>query len=150
MSWLFKIPFKLHDVTSFFLSYSNFQWNSQVLNETLPNRTHKVTPQPVPSPSHSSQRSPPHPFWELCISCAKLLICLVTSQCFLHETEGEISTLLSAVNHSALPLVRWYDHYSIRRHSNKRQFLLITIRGCRLFSHYYSFLNLFFSQQHQL
>ncbi|MED6232285.1 hypothetical protein ATANTOWER_026641, partial [Ataeniobius toweri] len=27
------------------------------------------------------------------LSCAKLLICLVTSQCFLHRTEGEISTL---------------------------------------------------------
>lgn len=28
----------------------NFQWNSQVLNESLPNGTHKVTPPPVPSP----------------------------------------------------------------------------------------------------
>lgn len=28
----------------------NFQWNSQVLNESLPNRTRKVTPPPVHSP----------------------------------------------------------------------------------------------------
>lgn len=28
----------------------NFQWNSQVLNESVPNRTQKVTPPPVPSP----------------------------------------------------------------------------------------------------
>lgn len=25
----------------------NFQWNSQILNESLPNRTHKVTPPPT-------------------------------------------------------------------------------------------------------
>lgn len=37
------------DVTSF--SPLNFQWNSQILNEFLPNRTHKVTPPPVPTPS---------------------------------------------------------------------------------------------------
>lgn len=37
------------DVTSFFPPL-NFQWNSQVLNESVPNRTHKVTPPPVPSP----------------------------------------------------------------------------------------------------
>lgn len=28
----------------------HFQWNSQVLNESLPSGTHKVTPPPVPSP----------------------------------------------------------------------------------------------------
>lgn len=110
----------------------NFQWNSQILNECLPNRTHKVTPstiRPVPSPPktpHGSQRSPPRPFWALCISCAKLLICLVTSQCFLHGTHWEISTLLWAVNHSTLPLIHSYHHYSIRRHSNTPCFYLIT------------------------
>lgn len=94
---------------------------------------HRLSP-PLQNPSHSSQRSPPHPFWALCISCAKLLICLVTSQCFLHGTEGEISTLLCAVNHSTLPLVHWYDHYSIRLHSNWPQFLVITVRGLFSFS----------------
>ncbi len=84
---------------------------------------HRLSP-PLQNPSHSSQRSPPHPFWALRISCAKLLICLVTSQCFLHGTEGEISTLLRAVNHSTLPLVHWYDHYSIRLHSNWPRFLV--------------------------
>lgn len=92
-------------------------------------RSHHRQPPPPPVPlpaetlSHSSQRSPPHPFWALRISCAKLLICLVTSQCFLHGTEGKISTLLRAVNHSTLPLVHWYDHYSIRLHSNWPHFL---------------------------
>lgn len=46
---LFKIPFKLLILHLF--SPLNFQWNSQVLNEFLPNRTHKVTPPPVPTPS---------------------------------------------------------------------------------------------------
>ena len=81
-------------------------------------RSHHRPSPLLQNPSHSSQRSPPHPFWALGISCAKLLICLVTSRCFLHGTEGEISTLPCAVNHSALPLVRRYDHYSISLHSN--------------------------------
>lgn len=89
---------------------------------------HRLSP-PRRNPSHSSQRSPPHPFWALRISCAKLLICLVTSQCFLHGTEGKISTLLCAVNHSTPPLIHWYDHYSIRLHSNWPQFLVITVGG---------------------
>lgn len=122
---------EITDVT--FSSPPNFQWNSQVLTEFLPNRTHKVTPPPVPlprhSPLHSSQRSPPGPFWAVRISCAKLLICLVTSQCFLHGTEGKISTLLCAVNHSAPPLIHWYGHYSIRLHSNWPQFLVIMVGG---------------------
>lgn len=120
----------------YLFSPPNFQWNSQILNESVPNRTRKVTPQPVPTPpkplrnpSHSSQRSPPRPFWALPISCAKLLICLVTSQCFLHRTEGEISTLFGAVNHSAPPLVHWYHHYSIRLYSNSPTFLVITVKS---------------------
>lgn len=106
-------------------------------------RSHHRPSTLLQNPSHSSQRSPPHPFWALRISCAKLLICLVTSQCFLHGTEGEISTLPCAVNHSALPLVHWYDHYSIRLHSNWPQFLVITIRCWGLFSHHFIFLNVF-------
>lgn len=94
---------------------------------------HRLSP-PRCNPSHSSQRSPPHPFWALRISCAKLLICLVTSQCFLHGTEGEISTLLCAVNHSTPPLIHWYDHYSIRLHSNWPQILVITVRGIAIVS----------------
>lgn len=94
---------------------------------------HRLSP-PRCNPSHSSQRSPPHPFWALRISCAKLLICLVTSQCFLHGTEGEISTLLCAVNHSTPPLIHWYDHYSIRLHSNWPQILVITVRGVAIVS----------------
>lgn len=43
-----KIPFKL--LMLHFSSPLYFQWNSQVLNESVPNRTHKVTPPPVPSP----------------------------------------------------------------------------------------------------
>lgn len=92
---------------------------------------HRLSP-PHRKPSHSSQRSPPHPFWALCISCAKLLICLVTSQCFLHGTEGKISTLLWAVNHSTPPLIHWYDHYSIRLHSNWPQFMVIKMRGLEI------------------
>lgn len=82
---------------------------------------------PTTTPPHHSQRSPPRPFWALCISCAKLLICLVTSQCFLHEREGKISTLLCAVNHSVPPLIHWYGHYSIRLHSNWPQILVFGI-----------------------
>lgn len=127
---LFKIPFKLHDVTSFFpLSTSTgiprFWMNH--CQTGLIRSQHRLSP-PRQNPAHSSPRSPPRPFWALSISCAKLLICLVTSQCFLHGTEGKISTLLCAVNHSAPPLVHWYDHYSIRPHSGRPQLLVIKIR----------------------
>lgn len=92
-------------------------------------RSHHRPSRPLRNPSHSSQRSPPRPFWALPISCAKLLICLVTSQCFLHRTEGEISTLFGAVNHSTSPLVHWYHHYSIRLYSNSPTFLVITVKS---------------------
>lgn len=98
--------------------------------------------------SHN-RRSPPHPFWALRISCAKLLICLVTSQCFLHGTEGKISTLLRAVNHSALPLIHWYDHYSIRLHSNWPVLGRYNLRLGDCF-HIFIFFMSFFFQQHLL
>lgn len=98
---------------------------------------HRLSP-PCHNPSHSSQRSPPHPFWAFRISCARLLICLVTYQCFLHGTEGKISLLLSAVNHSTPPLIHWYDHYSIRLHSNWPQLLVIPMKALWLFPHFHS------------
>lgn len=136
------MPFEWHDVTSFFplLTSSGIPrfWMNPCQTGLI--RSHHRPSPLLQNPSHSSQRSPPHPFWALGISCAKLLICLVTSQCFLHGTEGEISTLPRAVNHSALPLVHWYDHYSIRLHSNWPHLLVISIRGWGLFTHYFVFL----------
>lgn len=113
-------------------------------------RSHDRPSTPLQNSSHSSERSPPRPFWALCLSCAKLLICLVTSQCFLHGTEREISTLLCAVNHSTLPLLHWYHHYSIRLHSNSLQFLFIIVTLGRKFAKYFVLLfRLFFSSSYQ-
>lgn len=117
---IFSLPFTSTGIPRF--------WMNRCQTRLIRSQT-AARPLPSKTPPHSSQRSPPHPFRALRISCAKLLICPVTSQCFLHGTQGEISTLLCAVNHFTLPLLRWYDHYSIRRHSNWPPFWVTVIRG---------------------